>query len=99
MVTEYAGLPAPAKPAVALTFTVNWRPVGSGRELLLDVARRRVACRVCARFDGVERVWLIEVDGEGVEDTWGLGELESLGFAETGRRIETHRSAIIELTR
>jgi len=51
------------------------------------------------RFDGVERVWLIEVDVEGVEDTWGLGELESLGFAETGRRIETHRSAIIELTR
>lgn len=51
------------------------------------------------RFDGVERVWLIEVDVEGVEDTWGLGELESIGFAETGRRIETHRSAIIELTR
>jgi len=51
------------------------------------------------RFDGIERVWLIELDIEGVEDTWGLRDLHTLGFAETGRHIETHRSDIIELTR
>jgi mannosyltransferase len=51
------------------------------------------------RFAGVERVWLVELDVEGVQDTWGLGQLESLGFEESGRRIPTHRSMIIELTR
>lgn len=51
------------------------------------------------RFDGVERVWLIELDVDGVEDDWGLAGLRALGFEETGRRIQTHRSAVIELTR
>ncbi|WP_285115404.1 glycosyltransferase family 39 protein [Leifsonia sp. fls2-241-R2A-40a] len=57
------------------------------------------------RFDGVDRVWLIELevvtpDGRStVEDTWGLADLHALGFAETGRRLDTHRSDIIELTR
>lgn len=55
------------------------------------------------RFDGVTRVWLIELDAEGVPgaapDEYGLAPLRALGFAETGRRIETHRSLIVELTR
>ncbi|MGN7797596.1 glycosyltransferase family 39 protein [Leifsonia sp. 22587] len=52
------------------------------------------------RFDGVERVWMIEYDDEeGVQDTWGLADLQALGFFETGRTITTHRSVIIELTR
>jgi mannosyltransferase len=51
------------------------------------------------RFDGVDRVWMIELDVDGAQDTWGLTELRALGFDETGRRMTTHRSAIIELTR
>ncbi|MFP3466521.1 hypothetical protein [Leifsonia sp. SIMBA_070] len=51
------------------------------------------------RFDGVDRVWLIELDGQGIQDTWGLPELQALGFAQTGRTISTHRSVVIELTR
>jgi len=55
------------------------------------------------RFDGVERVWLIELDADGVPGAqphdWGLAPLQALGFSETGRRIPTHRSVIIELTR
>jgi mannosyltransferase len=55
------------------------------------------------RFDGVTRVWLIELDGQGIPgappDEYGLAPLRALGLAETGRRIETHRSVIVELTR
>ena len=51
------------------------------------------------RFDGVDRVWMIELDVDGAQDTWGLAELRALGFDETGRRMTTHRSAIVELTR
>lgn len=55
------------------------------------------------RFDGVERVWLIEVAQDGVPgappDTWGLAELRAIGFTESGRTIATHRSVIVELTR
>ncbi|WP_431245693.1 hypothetical protein [Leifsonia xyli] len=52
------------------------------------------------RFDGVERVWLIEVaDPETGQDFWGLTELHQLGFVESGRTIRTHRSVILELTR
>ncbi|MEV8212992.1 glycosyltransferase family 39 protein [Leifsonia sp. NPDC077715] len=53
------------------------------------------------RFDGVERVWVIEnIDLEtGQQDTWGIDQLRAIGFGETGRVIDTHRSVIIELTR
>jgi len=51
------------------------------------------------RFEGVERVWVIEVVTDEVPDAWGLAELRQAGFDETGRVIPTHRSVIIELTR
>lgn len=55
------------------------------------------------RFDDVTRVWLIELDAQGVPgaapDEYGQAPLRALGFTETGRRIETHRSVIVELTR
>jgi mannosyltransferase len=51
------------------------------------------------RFDGVQRVWVIELDDQGVQDIWGLGALQELGFSQTGRTIHTHRTVIIELTR
>ncbi len=52
------------------------------------------------RFDGVDRVWLIEVvDPLKGQHTWGLADLQAIGFGQTGRVIDTHRSVIIELTR
>lgn len=51
------------------------------------------------RFDGVDRVWLVENDVDGALDRYGLAELEALGFEETGRSIPTHRTMLIELTR
>ncbi|MBS1675564.1 MAG: glycosyltransferase family 39 protein [Actinobacteria bacterium] len=37
------------------------------------------------RFDGVDRVWVVELKFEGVEDTWGLAPLQQLGYHETQR--------------
>ncbi|MGO4301319.1 glycosyltransferase family 39 protein [Leifsonia sp. RAF41] len=51
------------------------------------------------RFEGVDRVWVIEVLDDGVQDISGLPELQAMGFDERGRTITTHRSVIIELTR
>jgi mannosyltransferase len=51
------------------------------------------------RFTGIDRVWLIEVDNEGVQDTSGLAALRAAGFDETGRIITTHRNVVMELTR
>ena len=51
------------------------------------------------RFDGVQRVWLVENDVDGSLDHYGLAELQALGFEETGRSIPTHRTMLIELTR
>jgi len=46
------------------------------------------------RFDGVERVWVVELKFDGVEDTWGLGQLQSLGYHET-RRVDGAGSVIL----
>lgn len=39
------------------------------------------------RFDGVDRVWVVELSFEGVEDTWGLSDLRALGYHETRRVV------------
>jgi len=46
------------------------------------------------RFDGVGRVWVVELKFAGVEDTWGLGDLRSLGYRET-RRVDGAGSVIL----
>ena len=46
------------------------------------------------RFDGIDRVWVVELKFEGVEDTWGLGQLQSLGYHET-RRVDGAGSVIL----
>ncbi|AGW42409.1 hypothetical protein O159_24720 [Leifsonia xyli subsp. cynodontis DSM 46306] len=51
------------------------------------------------RFDGVRRVWLIEDDEDGNLSDYGLADLETLGFEETGLRVPTHRTLLIELSR
>ncbi|WP_426625417.1 glycosyltransferase family 39 protein [Leifsonia sp. McL0607] len=51
------------------------------------------------RFDGVQRVWLVENDVDSSLHHYGLAELEALGFEATGRSIPTHRTMLIELTR
>lgn len=51
------------------------------------------------RFDGVQRVWLVESDVDGHLDHYGLAELEALGFEPTGRSIPTHRTMLVELAR
>ncbi|MFF2053423.1 hypothetical protein ACFVU2_17615 [Leifsonia sp. NPDC058194] len=51
------------------------------------------------RFDGVERVWLIENDVDGNLKDYGRDALMELGYEPTGRVVTTHRTAIIELTR
>lgn len=54
------------------------------------------------RFDGVERVWLIEYAATPSRpDTYGVTDLAGLGFHPTGTRIATHRAliALYERTR
>ncbi|WP_158866133.1 glycosyltransferase family 39 protein [Leifsonia sp. AG29] len=51
------------------------------------------------RFDGVTRVWVLEYSFQGVEHTYGLSSLERLGFRQTGVRLQTHRTLILELRR
>ena len=51
------------------------------------------------RFDGVKTVWLIENDVDGDLHSYGLADLEALGFEKTGRSVPTHRTMLIELTR
>jgi mannosyltransferase len=51
------------------------------------------------RFDGVKRVWLVENDLDGDLHSYGLADLEALGFEKTGRSVPTHRTMLIELTR
>jgi mannosyltransferase len=46
------------------------------------------------RFDGVSRVWVVELRFEGVEDTWGLKQLAGLGYHET-RRVDGVGSVIL----
>ena len=51
------------------------------------------------RFDTVNRVWVIELKNNGVPDRYGLSALETLGFHETGVRVNTHREVLIEFVR
>ncbi len=37
------------------------------------------------RFDGVNRVWVVELRFDGVEDTWGLRDLNALGYHQSQR--------------
>lgn len=47
------------------------------------------------RFDGVDRVWLIEYSASpGSVDDYGVADLTALGFHETTTRIATHRELI-----
>jgi mannosyltransferase len=56
----------------------------------------RAAAR--GRFDGVDRVWMIEYAIGGRADTADIADLEHLGF-HRGRELSTHRSRIIEFIR
>lgn len=51
------------------------------------------------RFDGVSRVWLIELVPGHKAHTYGLAGLEALGFRVTGAAIRTHRTEILQLAR
>ena len=51
------------------------------------------------RFDRVTRVWLVEDDVDGDLQSYGLADLQALGFEKTGLSVPTHRSMLIELTR
>lgn len=52
------------------------------------------------RLAGIERVWLVEYAGTPSKpDDWGLLPLENEGFVQTGVRVATHQSLIIELER
>ena len=39
------------------------------------------------RFDGVDRVWLVELNFQGVVDTWGQRDLTDLGYHRTARHV------------
>lgn len=47
------------------------------------------------RFDGVQRVWLVEYRSGGTADDWGVADLVALGF-RSERRIEG-RASVIDL--
>lgn len=46
------------------------------------------------RFDGVDRVWVVELRFDGVVDDWGLSDLRELGYHET-RRVDGAGSVIL----
>ncbi|GAA4486769.1 glycosyltransferase family 39 protein [Microbacterium panaciterrae] len=46
------------------------------------------------RFDGVSRVWVVELKFEGAVDSWGLRDLTDLGFHAV-RRVEGYGSVIL----
>lgn len=50
------------------------------------------------RFAGVSRVWLVEYDAGAGPGSWGVAELEALGFQVT-EHIDLHRSDVYLLTR
>ncbi|MBS1698362.1 MAG: glycosyltransferase family 39 protein [Actinobacteria bacterium] len=39
------------------------------------------------RFDGVDRVWVVELRFDGVADSWGLSDLQALGYHQTERHV------------
>jgi len=50
------------------------------------------------RFAGVTRVWLVEYESGPAPDTWGVAELEALGF-RVAEHVDLHRSDVYLLTR
>ena len=50
------------------------------------------------RFDGVDRVWLVEYSDGQTPDDYGLAALREAGFRVV-QRLDGHRSVLIELTR
>lgn len=65
-----------------------------------DVAYSVHAAAQRGRFAGVTRVWLIEyASAPGRADTFGLADLEALGFRASSTRIATHRGLITLFTR
>jgi mannosyltransferase len=47
------------------------------------------------RFDGVERVWMVEyASSPGHADTYGVRDLEAIGYHPTSTAIATHRALI-----
>jgi mannosyltransferase len=47
------------------------------------------------RFDGVDRVWMVEyASSPGHADTYGVRDLEAIGYRPTSTRIATHRTLI-----
>ena len=50
------------------------------------------------RFEGVTRVWLVEYESGDAPDTWGVADLEALGF-RVADHVDLHRSDVYLLTR
>lgn len=50
------------------------------------------------RFAGVTRVWLVEYESRSAPDTWGVADLEALGF-HVSEHVDLHRSDVYLLTR
>jgi len=50
------------------------------------------------RFAGVTRVWLVEYESGPAPDTWGVADLEALGF-RVAEHVDLHRSDVYLLTR
>ncbi|MFD4960158.1 hypothetical protein [Microbacterium sp. NPDC058389] len=50
------------------------------------------------RFTGVTRVWLVEYESGAAPDTWGVADLEALGF-RVAEHVDLHRSDVYLLTR
>jgi mannosyltransferase len=50
------------------------------------------------RFTGVTRVWLVEYEKSDAPDTWGVADLEALGF-RVAEHVDLHRSDVYLLTR
>jgi mannosyltransferase len=62
-----------------------------------DEALRIPAAAAAGRFAGVQRVWMIEYAIGNRVDSYGISDLERLGY-RSGQILRTHRSRIIEFT-
>ncbi len=91
MHTYPAGFTAVTDPTVKVPFTAN--------RTWYDSTYTVAHAAELGRFDGVHRVWALENDIGGKQDTYGLADLEHLGFTATGLRVHTHRTVLIEYTR
>ncbi|MDL9978313.1 glycosyltransferase family 39 protein [Microbacterium sp. ASV49] len=62
---------------------------------LRDYAFTVQSAAILGRFDGVDRVWMIEyAPSPGHADTYGVRDLEAIGYHATSTRIPTHRGLI-----